>query len=100
MTSFHKPAGRFHAETRPMRWVSSWTACGQKTVVCSRGLLSKSCACVERGARLMMVCVYLWMRNRSSATRHLPLGEERSTRSDVGPALGVFHDGSALRRSD
>lgn len=62
MTSVHKPADRFHAETRPMRLTGNQTTCGRRTLVCSRGSLSKSCTCVERGAELLMVC--LWVRDR------------------------------------
>jgi hypothetical protein len=50
MTSVHKPADGFHADTSPMRSKSNQTTCGWNTVVCSRGLSSKSCACVERSA--------------------------------------------------
>jgi len=81
MTGCHKPADRFHAETGPLKWMCTQTTCWQTTAVCSRGLSSKSCACVERGARLM-VCMFMG-EELSSATGNLPLEDTPSIRPVV-----------------
>jgi hypothetical protein len=52
MTSVHKPADRFHPETSPTESMNTLTICRQKMEQRPRGLSSKDCACVERGALL------------------------------------------------
>jgi hypothetical protein len=52
MTSVHKPADRFHPETSPIELMSTQTICRQEMEPRPRGLSSKDCACVERGALL------------------------------------------------
>jgi len=85
MTSFHKPADRFHAETSPMRWTSNQTTCWTEDSRLLAWFVKQSCACVERGARLM-VCMSVGEES-IKRDKALTFDDARSMGSDVALAL-------------